>query len=282
MEKAMRKKDGNKGGLFLADVDGTLVNPKKELTRRALQAVRDITDAGLTFSIVSGRPPRGMKSVIDQLSLKVPCGAFNGAAVIQPDLTVIKKHVLNCEIAKKTTQIIDRLGIDYWIYHELDWYVRDKNAPHVANEQDTVHFSPKSVENFNPLLKNEFKDGVYKIVAVCDDRSKLEECAKSLNQELAGKVRAAFSQSYYLDITHPDANKGTLVKELCRLLSLSTDQVTTIGDMENDLFMFKQSRLSIAMGNSTDEVKKASDHVTGPNYRDGFAEAVEYLLKKQA
>jgi hydroxymethylpyrimidine pyrophosphatase-like HAD family hydrolase len=87
------------------------------------------------------------------------------------------------------------------------------------------------------------------------------------------------SQSYYLDVTPPGCDKGTFVQAMARRLSISTDAVATIGDMQNDLAMFRNSGLSIAMGNATDDVKKVATDVTASNQDEGFAGAVDMILK---
>ena len=87
------------------------------------------------------------------------------------------------------------------------------------------------------------------------------------------------SQTYYLDITPPGHDKGTFVEAIAKRLGISTDAVATIGDMQNDLPMFASSGISFAMGNATDKVKKRATHVTDLNERDGFASAMEMVMK---
>jgi hydroxymethylpyrimidine pyrophosphatase-like HAD family hydrolase len=96
---------------------------------------------------------------------------------------------------------------------------------------------------------------------------------------LGAEATAVRSQSYYLDITPPGYDKGTFVQAIAKRQSISTDAVATIGDMQNDLAMFKKSGTSIAMGNATDDVKKLATHVTASNENEGFAGAVEIILR---
>ncbi|HSY56205.1 MAG TPA: HAD hydrolase family protein, partial [Bradyrhizobium sp.] len=93
---------------------------------------------------------------------------------------------------------------------------------------------------------------------------------------------AVRSQSYYLDITPPGVNKGTFVQTIARRLGISLDAVATIGDMQNDLAMFRTSGTSFAMGNATDDVKKVATHVTASNEDEGFAKAMEVILSWNA
>jgi hydroxymethylpyrimidine pyrophosphatase-like HAD family hydrolase len=100
-----------------------------------------------------------------------------------------------------------------------------------------------------------------------------------MQQALGAQATAVRSQSYYLDVTPPDCDKGTFVRAMAKRLGISTDAVATIGDMQNDLAMFRVSGMSIAMGNATDDVKKLATHVTASNEEEGFAKAVDMILK---
>jgi hydroxymethylpyrimidine pyrophosphatase-like HAD family hydrolase len=101
-----------------------------------------------------------------------------------------------------------------------------------------------------------------------------------MQEALGSEATAVRSQTYYLDITPPGFNKGTFVEAMAKRLGIATDAVATIGDMQNDLAMFRVSGVSIAMGNATDDVKDQATHVTATNEQDGFAEAMEMILKR--
>ena len=98
-------------------------------------------------------------------------------------------------------------------------------------------------------------------------------------REPQSAVSAARSQPYYLDVTHPDANKGAVVLSLSKMLGIPPSQVATLGDMPNDISMFTKSGMSIAMGQSSEEVKKAATYVSTSAEEEGFANAIErYVL----
>jgi hydroxymethylpyrimidine pyrophosphatase-like HAD family hydrolase len=99
-----------------------------------------------------------------------------------------------------------------------------------------------------------------------------------MQQALGAQATAVRSQTYYLDITPPGVNKGTFVQTIARRLGVSSDQIATIGDMQNDLAMFEVSGTSFAMGNATDDVKRRATHVTSSNEEEGFAKAMERIL----
>ena len=81
--------------LVLADVDGTLVTSEKELTDRAIAAVRALEQAGVKFAVTSGRPPRGMQMLVEPLELTLPLAAFNGGLFVRPDMSVIEERSID-------------------------------------------------------------------------------------------------------------------------------------------------------------------------------------------
>jgi Cof subfamily protein (haloacid dehalogenase superfamily) len=263
--------------LVIADVDGTLVTQEKVLTTRAIEAVKRLRAAGIAFSLTSGRPPLGMKMLIEPLGLTEPLAAFNGGVFIHPDLSVMTQSFLPEDTVAKVIEAIQRHGVDCWVYTDRDWLVRETNAPHVAREQWTVKFAPTIVPEFGSDLER-----VAKIVGVSDDYSAIARCEADVQRDCGNHVSAARSQPYYLDITHPDAHKGHVVAVLSRALSILPEQIATIGDMQNDVLMFKKSGLSIAMGNASAEVQRQARCVTDSNEEEGFAKAMEaFVLKRR-
>src|SRR5262245_41810904 len=127
---------------MLADVDGTLVTKAKVLTRRAIEAVRRLHEIGIAFSITSGRPPRGMRMLIEPLELKLPIAAFNGGMMVHPDLSVVDERPLPDDIVPDVIHTLQAHGLDVWIYRGTDWYVRSAQAQPVARAAATVHFHP--------------------------------------------------------------------------------------------------------------------------------------------
>jgi Cof subfamily protein (haloacid dehalogenase superfamily) len=267
----------SKISLVLADVDGTLVTEDKVLTARAGAAVKALHAAGIAFAITSGRPPRGMAMLIDPLGLRTPVAAFNGGVFVTPDMSVIEQRVLPADVARRAVEIIGGNHMDVWIYSGQDWLVHDPQAPHVAREQWTVKFAPTVVGSFDAVLAS-----AVKIVGVSDDRDLVARCEQEAQAALGAAASAARSQPYYLDVTHPDANKGAVVAMLSKFLSIPSSEIATIGDMPNDVMMFQKSGLSIAMGNASPQVQAQADLVTASNSDEGFASAMERFILDRA
>ena len=259
--------------LLLADVDGTLVTQDKVLTPAAIDAVGRLRRAGILFAITSGRPPRGMAMLVEPLDIQTPIAAFNGGLLVNRDMTVIEQRVVPKELVIPITDLMGSFALRVWIYQGADWYVPDPNGPHVEREAWTVKFEPKLM-----TAVGDHTEGVAKIVGVSDDHDAIAKASAAAADRFGDHVTAAASQPYYLDVTHPQANKGEVAQYLARRYELSTEQIATIGDMPNDILMFAHSGLSIAMGNADPQVKRAARRVTDTNENDGFAKAVQQFV----
>jgi Cof subfamily protein (haloacid dehalogenase superfamily) len=259
--------------LLLSDVDGTLVTPDKQLTPRTVEAVHTLHDADVLFAITSGRPPRGMSMLAEPLALTTPMAAFNGGLVVEPDLEVVEEHLVPETCVQPVIDLLDSFGLTVWVYSGSDWLLRDPDGPHVERETFTVQFAPTVVNDFEHVTRN-----VAKIVGVSDDHDAVAAAETTAHAQLGEHVSVARSQPYYVDVTHPRANKGGVARFLSARYGIPEEAVATIGDMPNDVLMFAHCGLSIAMGNAHREVQRAARHVTTSNDEDGFAQAVERFI----
>jgi Cof subfamily protein (haloacid dehalogenase superfamily) len=257
----------------VSDVDGTLVTDDKILTARAQAAVAELRARGIIFTIISSRPPRGLRMLLDPLQITTPIGSFNGGVIATRDLAVITQHLLSPEIARRAVDMLDAHAVQAWVFSGQDWLVRDTDGPYVGREEHTVQFRPTMVEDFGHYL-----DVAAKIVGVSKDFELLARCERDGRIALGDRASVARSQPYYLDITHPLANKGAALSEIAKLLAVPPAEIAVIGDGGNDVAMFERSGLCIAMGNAGPQVQRAADFVTDSNREDGFANAIDRFI----
>ncbi len=209
--------------VLLADVDRTLVTKEKVITDRAIQAVRRMREMGIIFTVTSGRPPRGMLMLVEPLGLTMPMAAFNGGVILLPDLSILDERQLPDNVLPDLVETMEFHGLDVWFYSANDWYVRSRHAPRVDREASTIQFEPVVIRTFSDV-----PSGIVKVVGVSNDHASVAACEVVL-QENGTLVSAARSQPYYLDVTHPTANKGTVIERLSRYLKVPLDQIATIG-----------------------------------------------------
>ena len=260
--------------LVVSDVDGTLLTTDKTLTESAMAAVRRLHEAGIAFTITSSRPAIGMRFLIQPLQIKLPVGAFNGGCIIDPDLNPIELHTIPAPAVQRSLEVLNEFGTDVWLFTWDRWLARDRNGPYVPLEKRAIRADPTIVADFTPYLAS-----ACKVVGSSADAPLLQRCELAMQQALGTQATAVRSQSYYLDVTAPGCDKGTFVKAMASRLEIPKQAIATIGDMRNDLPMFEASCLSIAMGNATDEVKKRATQVTASNEEEGFASAIEMILR---
>jgi Cof subfamily protein (haloacid dehalogenase superfamily) len=260
--------------LVVSDVDGTLLTRDKLLTDGAKDAVRALHAAGVGFTIVSSRPTIGMGFLIEPLAITLPVGAFNGSSIVDAQLKPLEQHLIAPAAAQRSLDVLNEFGVDIWLFSNERWYTKNPDGEYVPHEKLAIKADPTIVKDFTPHLSE-----ACKIVGASSDAALLARCEAAMQQAVGAEATAVRSQTYYLDVTPPGHDKGTFVGNIARRLGISTDAVATIGDMQNDLPMFARSGISFAMGNATDDVKKRATHVTDSNERDGFARAMETILK---
>jgi Cof subfamily protein (haloacid dehalogenase superfamily) len=260
--------------LVVSDVDGTLLTRDKTLTDGARRAARRLHEAGIGFTITSSRPAIGMGFLIEPLAITLPVGPFNGSSTVDPQLKPIELHLIPEAAARRSLDVLNEFGVDIWLFTNDKWLTRHPDGEYVPNEKRAIKADPTIVGDFTPYLT-----AACKIVGSSSDEALLQRCEAAMKQALGAEATAVRSQSYYLDVTPPGHDKGTFVEAMARRLGISTEAVATIGDMQNDLAMFRKSGLSIAMGNATDDVKKVATHVTASNEEEGFAGAIDMILK---
>jgi Cof subfamily protein (haloacid dehalogenase superfamily) len=260
--------------LVVSDVDGTLLTKDKILTDGAKAAVRRLHDAGIGFTITSSRPTIGMRFLIEPLGITLPVGPFNGSSIVDPQMNPVEQHLIPVSAAERSLEILNQFDIDIWLFTHDKWLTRNGDGEYVPNEKRAILADPTIVADFSPYLSS-----ACKIVGSGSDPVLLERCEAAMQNAVGAQATAVRSQSYYLDVTPPGRDKGTFVQATARHLGISTAAVATIGDMHNDVAMFKVSGVSFAMGNAAEEIKSQATDVTASNEEEGFAKAIEMILR---
>ena len=264
--------------LVVSDVDGTIVTTDKSISPSTVSAVARLREAGIPLSLVSARPPRGMAYIQEALQLTGPLAGFNGGRVLAPDGTVLSEHLVPEASARAALELFEARGISVFVFADDDWLVRDFGGPHVAHERHTVRYDPVVVESFVPYLAR-----VSKMVGVSDDEPMLAAVEKTLQGMVGPAATVKRSQTYYLDLTAKEANKGNAIRMLADVLKIDVAEIAVIGDMENDVPMFEAAGFSVAMGNASAAVKaKASTAAEADNDRGGWAEAIDMVILAHA
>ena len=262
--------------LVVSDVDGTLVDKQKKLTPATIAAVKRLQAAGYNFTIISARPRSGMMPIAEALALDEPMGAFNGGTVFKRDGTVLFQQRLDKAVTRQAFDIASDT-VDTWVFADDRWYTTDPDGPHTASERLASNQQPTVCATFA-----NFGDRIDKITFVSDDEPLLRDLTQRMRAAIGEDAATIVqSQTYYLDITAPTANKGDGITRLAEAFGAGLADTIAIGDQANDLAMFARAGRSIAMGQGPQAVRDAADAVTLGNDEDGVAHAIDHMILEQ-
>lgn len=259
--------------LLVSDVDGTLVDPQKQLTDGVIAAVGRLRAAGVGFTIISARPRSGLMPIAEALSLDEPIGAFNGGIVFRRSGEVTAHHRVAADVARGIWDMIGDAPVDRWVFADDRWYASTDQGVHVEHERRASAQEPVVTQDFDALLSR-----ADKITFVSDDQPLLRALTERVVPEYGARATVVQSQTYYLDITAPEANKGAGITQLAEAFGITLTETAAIGDQANDLAMLEKAGLAIVMGNAPDAVKAKADQVSLGNDQDGVAYAIDHFI----
>lgn len=263
--------------LVLSDMDGTLLRRDHSLSPAVVEAVKKLQAAGVAFSLASSRPPRAMLEQARMLGVTAPIAGFNGGNLVYPDGRVLEAHTIAPKAVRAALAFFAEHPVDVWLFADGDWLLKSLGAAHLETERHALGYDAVQVEDFEPYL-----DRVDKIVATTADHALLEQLEVAIQPLVEGQAHAARSQPYYLDITALEADKGKALSRLARHLGVPLEETAVLGDGHNDVAMFKEAGLAIAMGQAGADVREAADVVTQSNEQDGVAVAIERFILPRA
>ncbi|CAI3942926.1 Hydroxymethylpyrimidine pyrophosphatase and other HAD family phosphatases (Cof) (PDB:1YMQ) [Commensalibacter communis] len=271
-----KKEASGKIKLLVSDIDGTLVTNDKKITSEALAATQKLQEAGIHLCLVSSRPPQGIQMFFKELNILTPFAALNGGEIIGNDGTVVSSMMMDTKDAHEVYDLLHSHDVKAWVFGGFDWVVFDMNDPYIPHEKAVVGSNPELLNHIN-----EYKKRIVKIEGVSSNTAVLDKLAAHINQKYPNTVKALRSSDHYLDITHPKANKGSAAIELGKQYGIDISEIACIGDMDNDIPMLEIAGLSIAMGQSTENVYRHAHFQTKSNEDNGWAYAVEqYILPR--
>lgn len=257
----------------ISDVDGTLVTTTKKLTAPTIDAVARLQAAGVPFTIISARPPSGIAFLVDALHPTGPIAAFNGGTVIAPDGSIVERHRLGRDAVEQSFAIAAQSGATPWIFAEGRWHIIDPGNGHVPREILASAQQPVVERDMTHLFGE-----VDKLTWVSDDYDLLVDLQAKMRAAFGDEATIGMSQTYYLDLTHPLANKGDGVATLARIAGVDLATVAVLGDQYNDVPMFERAGLAIAMGQAPEPVQAKATYISSSNDEDGVARAIDTIL----
>lgn len=257
--------------LIAADMDGTLLNDRKEITPRTLAAVRAAMAAGALFVLNSGRMPESVLPYARQLQVNAPIICYNGALTCgQRDGEALDAIPLPLTSAREILRYAERKGLyiqGFW----GDRFYCEKYTPKTEEYEEKAAVT--AVVCGRPLSEVIDRDA-YKLLVIVDE-GQMPGMLADFRQRYSAVANCAASSSTYLEIVSPKANKGDAMLKLAASRGIVPEEIMAFGDELNDLSMLRAAGEGYAMANAKDEVREKAACFAPANSEDGLAQVLE-------
>ncbi len=269
------------------DIDGTLLTSRKELTRRTRAAVEAASRAGIRIAYVTGRPLCGVMENI-RLSAVSHIIASNGSTTHDTAAgALLRGRFIPKNAAKQIAAAALRRGLGVTVitgglgYCERPFY--DELMADYAAYGNLAYgqASRRSCDDLFALIERD-RAGIENIcIDTNDEATHLTMTGEASRWPGLRMVTTRGRRGRNLEIGHAEADKGLAFLELARSLGIRRDETLAVGDDGNDLGLLAAAGVAVAMGNATDEVKRACQRVTADNDHDGAALVIERIIRKE-
>ncbi len=260
--------------LIALDLDGTLLNSDKQVTPRAVDAIRRAGRMGVRVVIASARPPRSVQPLYQQCGLRTVQINYNGAMIWDPiGRTVLLHRPMPVETVKAVIRLARSRHPGTLVSLEvLDrWYTDRFDASYVTETSKV--FLPDKVGTIEDLL-----DQPVTKLMLLGPAAQIVELEGLLGSHFGGQVATVRTEDYMVQVMHPTAGKGSALALVARHYGVPQGEVMALGDAPNDLAMIQWAGLGVAVHNAHPLVRQAADYITASNDEDGVAEALEMFV----
>lgn len=255
--------------LICSDIDGTLLNAKRELSEKTITEIGKLKDK-LPILLISARMPSAMKHLQVELGIEhMPIVAYNGGLILVGG-KVLQSTTIPYELVKQVVELNTK-GLHLSLYHNDDWFVpqRDKWAERETNNtkvNPTVESNLKVLENWE-----NGKTGAHKIICM-GDANLIQEFYDVLSDKMPNELHLYRSKDTYIEIAPKQISKRSAIEFLISTeYDFDMTEIMSFGDNYNDVEMIKACGLGLAVQNARDEVKKVASKVIGHSKEDGVA-----------
>jgi Cof subfamily protein (haloacid dehalogenase superfamily) len=269
--------------LFVADMDGTLLNDDKKLSDKNIQTIKKLQDFGIKFAVATGRHDSMIKSYLKHLDLHVPVISCNGAIVREPfSDQIFLSQALPEEQSLQVIDICKERNADFHIYgHES---IFGEKLNHKMLYYHNLNKTLPSEEQTKLVKVPDCKDAVlndseplYKFLIISDRNKDLLDIMDGL-AKIEG-LTACQSMPTLCDVMKEGVSKAFALQKLSESLGIMRKEIVAIGDQFNDIDLIEYAGLGIAVANAEDALKEKADIITiSNNNEDAVSEAIESFL----
>lgn len=270
--------------LISLDLDGTLLNSRKELTEENFAALQWAAEQGIEIVPTTGRFFGGMPETIRSLPFLHYAITINGAQVFDVRREeVISSVDIPAEQAVALMEYLDEFPVIYDCYQDnWGWMSRAfrEQVPKYAPDEHCMKMlldlrSP--VDDLKQTLRERGR-GVQKVQLFANDLELRDRLMAEIPRHFPELI-ASSSLANNVEINHKDAHKGVAIRRLAEHLGIEISQTMAFGDGLNDLTMLETVGIGVCMENGRDAVKAVADYVTASCDESGVAKGIYHFCK---
>jgi Cof subfamily protein (haloacid dehalogenase superfamily) len=256
------------------DLDGTLLNSRREITERSLRAVLDCHAKGIGIIIATARPLRSVRMLLPEALLNMGCLiCYNGAHTIDSAHAMEEHTMIDQTIVSELYHCLAVRVPDLLISFEAEGAIFSDRQPRA--EQLAVFGVPDNAPLPQALTREEIANlRPYKLLFANENNIYAE-----LAERFSHRVKVIVTDNQKLvQIMNASVSKAAALHNVLQRRGFDPARIMVFGDDYNDLELFELCGFPVAMGNAIDELKQRAAHMTETNDQDGVAIALETLL----
>jgi Cof subfamily protein (haloacid dehalogenase superfamily) len=254
--------------LVALDLDGTLLDDDLKISKRAIEAIKDLMNRGIHVAFVSGRTYRAVELVRKSALVDVPVVAYNGGKVVIPSKDEVYSVKIPLEEALKIIRYGEKRDLYVKVYIDDILYVReDDEASKAFSITNGIEYKVVGT------LSENIKEDVNMIVIYFKEHKD-----EFMDEELKGiDVAVTASMTRSIDVIPKGVSKDKGLKLVADHLNIKREEILAVGNSLNDIEMLKFAGMGIAMKNSDHRLLKQWNEVSEyTNNEDG----VYHILKQ--
>ncbi|MDO4218435.1 MAG: Cof-type HAD-IIB family hydrolase [Synergistaceae bacterium] len=266
----------HKISLVALDMDGTTLNSQNIITARNQRAITKAKESGIHVAIATGRMYVASLHLIAATGIDETSVFYNGGVLWNPRTKkIIYEKRLGFDLATEVFEFLLSLGVYTQIYEDKEFFVKDRHDPNAMLYESLAKLA--GIE-----LGDKFEShrcNANKFLSMFNTKDELREAYDKIVSHFGNRVYVSTTADTFLEVMHPDVNKGIGLKMLAKSYSIPREETMALGDGGNDIPMIEWAEVGVAVENAMQEVKNIADIIAPSNDDDAVAEVLEAVIE---
>lgn len=275
--------------IFVTDLDGTLIMDGGKILNESIESIKKVNNSNNIFTFATARSLHMTQKYIRDFQIKHPVILSDGAMVYDPvNNKILFAKYINKNIVELIIDFIVKEKIncgfytmnEIFVYYENEFTIKWKESVKVSENEIDVEFNPNlSIHNSFDHIKNMFNI-VHKIMFILDEDKIKHKIFKFLDKNKINYKEISVDFSY-IEIRPENVDKALGIREISKIYGVDYKDLIVFGNEHNDIEMFKQAKISYAVGNASDELKKYCTKVIDNVEKNGVGKKVEEIINEK-